>query len=344
MDGVQTHAALGHHVSGYGGINAARQEQKSLTVGADRQAARPLELTRVDVCAVLTHLDTDGDLGIVNIDTHPRTAGKDHAADLARDLGRTESKCLIGALGLDLKGLFIAQEVGNILTGDRLDALHALLRHRGSADSDNAEHLAGGFKHALKIGRLVLGLDEHRALGAVDLKMAMAGGADAQLLGKLILKGAAIGTLEHDLTVFTKQNFLDTHWFSLIGNRCGADSRGNGIVIIIREEALPDIAAGEGVSHGGMRHAGPIDLQASHRVSQAGMLHIGAVGMRVADKLIGTAAHLAVKLLALLLGVIYVFDMAVVGRNAVGDDVIRSGKDLLDLGDQLHILRLTQHH
>ena len=50
----------------------------------------------------------------------------------------------------------------------------------------------------------VLGLDEDGALRAVDLKMTVARGTNAKLLGKLILKGASVGALEHDLAVFTK--------------------------------------------------------------------------------------------------------------------------------------------
>ena len=79
----------------------------------------------------------------------------------------------------------------------------------------------------------------------------------------------------------------------LIGNRFCADSRGNGIVVIIGEESLPHIAAGKGVSHRGVCHACPIDLKASHGVGETGMLNVGAVSMHNL-----TAAEIALTLTA----------------------------------------------
>ena len=160
---------------------------------------------------MLAHLDADGDIGIVDVNTKPRAALEDDAADLAGDLGRAEGKRFIGALCLDLEGLFVAQIVRNVLAGHRFDALHALFCHRSAADGDDAEYLAGGIEHAFQIRRFVLRLDEHRALGAVDLEMSVTRGADAQFLGELILKKAAVGALEDDLAIFTKQNFFDAH-------------------------------------------------------------------------------------------------------------------------------------
>ena len=89
----------------------------------------------------------------------------------------------------------------------------------------------------------------------------------------------------------------------------------------MREECFPDLHTADGIGNRGVGDAVPFDAEAGHRVGQTCVLDVGAVLMYVADEFVGTATDLRMKRLALLFGFVDIFDVAVVGRNAVSDEV-----------------------
>ena len=94
------------------------------------------------------------------------------------------------------------------------------------------------------------------------------------------------------------------------------------------EELLPNLHTTDSVGDGGMRHAIPLDLKERHRVGQRHMLKVGCVLVSIADELVCTATSLVLEPFSLTVGLVDVFDVAVIGRNTVSDKIIAIGNNI----------------
>ena len=164
---------------------------------------------------MLAHLDLDYNVGSANVYLESGHLGENDSTDRVRDFGRAEREGLVRALCLDLEGLKTCQELRNIKSGYFRNALHILFGDRTARDRRNAEHLGRRLEHSVDVAVVRERLDVYRALRGGNAEASESLGAEAKLLAKLIFKKSAVCALEHDLAVFTKQNFLDLFHLNL---------------------------------------------------------------------------------------------------------------------------------
>ena len=105
VDGFYDHAALGHHPSGYGAVDASAEEDHSFAVGAQGQAAEALYLLVEDVCPVVSQVYVKSAVGVVDVDFQDFTAYEDFGSYYSGYIRGLDGEVLICALGLDFKCL-----------------------------------------------------------------------------------------------------------------------------------------------------------------------------------------------------------------------------------------------
>ena len=103
----------------------------------------------------------------------------------------------------------------------------------------------------------------------------------------------------------------------------------------MREQLFPDLHTSDGIGNRGVRHAVPLNREERHSVGEGHVREIGRVLMSVADELVCTATGLSVQPFSLAVGLVNVFDVTVIGRNAVCYKIITIGKNSLDLGNKI---------
>ena len=212
MERLNLKATLRHHASCNGGVDTARKKEKSTACATERKTACTGLLPCSYVCVIVSYLNGNGNVGIMNVNLNTTNGGKDHAADLTGDLGRAERKALVTSLGINLKGALACKLLGQIFSGHSHDAVHILLTNGGTVNTNDAKYLLRRLIHTVHVAHIVHGLNVYCRLLEINLKHTVRAGSASKLLNKLGLKALAICTLKHNLTEFTKYNFLNNHF------------------------------------------------------------------------------------------------------------------------------------
>ena len=204
MHRFDLHAAFCHHVPRNGRIDPARKQEERLSARADGDAARSLELSRMDIRAELADLDVYRDLGVTDVHLQLRHDREHLAADLPRDFGRRQRESLVRPLRLDLESLFPREERREIFPRDTADGVHVLFANRATAHAHDPENFQSRFKHSVDVGALVLRVDHDRALRPCDRKLSEMLRSETNGFAEHILEIASVRAFENDLAVFAK--------------------------------------------------------------------------------------------------------------------------------------------
>ena len=113
------------------------------------------------------------------------------------------ANALITKFNYEERGMKVWLIKPSIDVRDGADIVHVLFANGGAVERHDAENAGSGEEHTVKVGKVVLRLDNYGALGAADGEITVSGGAAAEGFAQHILKIAAIGALEHYLAVFT---------------------------------------------------------------------------------------------------------------------------------------------
>ena len=84
-----------------------------------------------------------------------------------------------------------------------------------------------------------------------------------------------------------------------------------------------------------MRDSVPFNAKARHGIGERCVNDIGTVLVRVTNELVGATTDLSVERIASFCRFIDVFDVAVIGRNAVGNNILGIIEDLANTRRQL---------
>ena len=204
---LQLHAALGHHEGGDRAVDSAGEKAHSLAAHADGQTTRAALSGGVDIGCGFADFHMDGQLRIVHIDREMGIFLMQHTAHILGDLDAGHGELLVGTLGLDLEGARAAELFAQIALGALQNGVLILFAGRGAADSHDAENLAAGIVCLVQIA-LALGLDIDGALLGVNVESAAVLQTAADICHQLILKSAAVETLEDDLAEFKKNDLV----------------------------------------------------------------------------------------------------------------------------------------
>ena len=202
VDAFDLHAALGDHVTRDRGIDTAGEQDCRASASARRQAACAGDGRAVDVGRRLADLDIDGIVGVVDVDQNVREFLCQPSADLLRDLDGVQREALIRALGFDLEAFGCGQLIAQILADGVKHGVEIFSAGTAAAHLGHAEDRAAGLPRAVQIAVLGQRLDIERRLDDIDLEFAEFRHAAAGDGLELILKDAAVLSLQDDLAQF----------------------------------------------------------------------------------------------------------------------------------------------
>ena len=132
MDGDKLQAALRHHISRNGTVDAARDEQRRFARAARGHTAGTLYLFAVNIGVRIPDLDIHHKVGLVDVNGEMRVFTQQISADLGAYLGGFEREFLIRTLRLDLKGASREELGSQVLLRAFEDNVHILLDRRRS--------------------------------------------------------------------------------------------------------------------------------------------------------------------------------------------------------------------
>ena len=98
MHAGQLDAPLGHHVTGYGGIDAPRDQQGRPSAGAHRHAARAGQLRRVNIGAEIADFHHHHHVGLMDVHPQMGISLQQTAAHVGADIGGFQRKLLVSTL------------------------------------------------------------------------------------------------------------------------------------------------------------------------------------------------------------------------------------------------------
>ena len=214
VDHLQLNAALGHHVAGHRGVDAAGEQAHRPAAHADGQAAGSGLGGGVDVGGILPHLHIHRQLRMVYIHLQVGIGLVELAAHPLAQLNRAHGEGLVGTLALHLEAAGRRQGLPQIRLGGGQNGLLLLGAGNGPCNGDDAEHLLAGGIGPGQIADLLRRLHIDGTLLGVDAELAEAGGTAADVAHKLHLKAAAIQALQDHLAQLA-QNDLIHRCFSL---------------------------------------------------------------------------------------------------------------------------------
>ena len=211
VDHLQLHAAAGDHPAGNGGVQTAGEEAYGTAAGAHWQTACAGNGGRVDIGCLLADLHIDRQVRLVHVHGHMGKGLGQLAAHGLRDLDGVEVEQFVGALALHLEGAGGGKLVGQVGLGGLHDGVDVLLAGDGPGDGHHAEDLLGSLVGGLHITVVLLRLHVDGTLTDVDLKTAAGLHAVAHGLDQLILKGAAVQTLQNHFAQLQQKHFVVVH-------------------------------------------------------------------------------------------------------------------------------------
>lgn len=162
----------------------------------------------MQVCARLADLDPHCPVRVFHIHPQVRHAFQHIAAGCGADFGRSKRKAFVCTLGLDLERAYAGHAAGEIFVHTGAQFFHRFAADGGGGYARKAEHLRHAVQHALKVAVLALGLDIDRALHTAYRKVAVSLGPRADPAKQHRLKMRFVCALEHQFSVFAKDNFF----------------------------------------------------------------------------------------------------------------------------------------
>ena len=141
MNRTQYKPAFCHHVTCNRAVNAAGNEQRCTSCGADRHSVCAGNLLAIQVCSV-TYFNGKRNLGFVNVNTHGRISFKNQMPEFAVDPVRIHKIVLVRTAGKNLEAeiriffnLFVHKHICRAAY-----TLPILINGKRGTDGVNAEH------------------------------------------------------------------------------------------------------------------------------------------------------------------------------------------------------------
>lgn len=188
---------LGDHPGGHRGVDASGQQGDRPAVDAHRQAARPGLGLGVDVGGVVPHLDIHGELRVVDVHLQIVIGLVELAAHILAELDGGHGEGLVRPLGLHLEGFGGAQLGIQEFFGGGQNGVLVLLTGPGQRQARDAEHLLQGLVGPQHVAAVVLGFHIGGRLAGVHPELAVGVEAAVDVGLELVLKAAAVQTLQH---------------------------------------------------------------------------------------------------------------------------------------------------
>ena len=129
---LQRQAALGHHIAGNWGVNAAGEQCHSTSAHAYRQAASARFRVGMDVTGKVPNFQVDDQFRIVNVHFQMRIGFREQTAYILTQLDGSHGEGLVAALGLYFEALGVFQILIQIGTGGLKKGVRILLAGFGT--------------------------------------------------------------------------------------------------------------------------------------------------------------------------------------------------------------------
>ena len=199
MHHLQCQAALGHHVAGHRGVNAAGEQCHSTSAHTHRQAASARLRVGVDIAGKVADFQVDDQLRIVDVHLQMRVGFREQAAYVLAQLDGGHGEGLVAALGLHLEALGVFQVLVQIGTGGLEKGVRVLLAGFGTGQAHDAKQLLHGLPCAVQIAGLLQRFHVDDGLTGDGADAAVGVEAALEVAHQPLFKATAVQAFQDDL-------------------------------------------------------------------------------------------------------------------------------------------------